>query len=208
MVKNIKKDIKDEKMKTKERGSHDLYDEPGVVGSLGGVAPYAKAQKISIAQVKKEFEKSFAYRLHKQGRWRGEFLPVVVFDIDEQWVTDLIKVQTLAKQNKGYRYILVVTDAFFKYAWAQSIKKETGKVWQIFLPRYSKKYKEGNPRRYRQIQAKNFTTWRFKSCYKRNTIEIVSLFNGCQYTQIGRHIAQTCQSIRSHLSQEYENHTN
>ena len=152
-------------MKTKERRSHDLYDEPGVVGSLGGVAPYAKAQKISIAQVKKEFEKSFAYRLHKQGRWRGEFLPVVVFDIDEQWVTDLIKVQTLAKQNKGYRYILVVTDAFFKYAWAQSIKKETGKVWQIFLPRYSKKYKEGNPRRYRQIQAKNFTTWRFKSCY-------------------------------------------
>ena len=160
-------------MKTKERGSHDLYDEPGVVGSLGGVAPYAKAQKISIAQVKKEFEKSFAYRLHKQGRWRGEFLPVVVFDIDEQWVTDLIKVQTLAKQNKGYRYILVVTDAFFKYTWAQSIKKETGKVWLIVLPRYSKKYKEGNPRRYRQIQAKNFTTWRFKSCYKRNTIEIV-----------------------------------
>ena len=48
-------------------------------------------------------------------------------DADEQWVTDLIKVQTLAKQNKGYRYILVVTDAFFKYAWAQSIKKETGK---------------------------------------------------------------------------------
>ena len=46
MVKNIKKDVKD-----------DLYDEPGVVGSLGGVAPYAKAQKISIAQGKKELEK-------------------------------------------------------------------------------------------------------------------------------------------------------
>ena len=37
-------------MKTKERGSHDLYDEPGVVGSLDGVAPYSKAQEISIAQ--------------------------------------------------------------------------------------------------------------------------------------------------------------
>ena len=45
MVKNVKKDIKDEKMKANERGSHDLYDEPGVVGSLGGVAPYAEAQK-------------------------------------------------------------------------------------------------------------------------------------------------------------------
>ena len=60
MVKNIKKDIKDEKMKTKERGSHDLYDEPGVVGSLGGVAPYAKVQKISIARGKKELEKKIS----------------------------------------------------------------------------------------------------------------------------------------------------
>ena len=83
MVKNIKKDIKDGKMKTKERGSHDLYDEPGVVGSLGGVAPYPKAQKISIAQGKKELEKKLAYTLHKPRRWRGEFLPVVVFDIDQ-----------------------------------------------------------------------------------------------------------------------------
>ena len=34
-----------------------MYDEPGVIGSLGGVAPYAKAQKISIFQGKKELEK-------------------------------------------------------------------------------------------------------------------------------------------------------
>ena len=36
-----------------------MYDEPGVVGSLGGVAPYAKAQKISIAQVKKGIREKF-----------------------------------------------------------------------------------------------------------------------------------------------------
>ena len=81
MVKNIKKDVKD-----------DLYDEPGVVGSLGGVAAYAKAQKISIAQGKKELEKKLAYTLHKPRGRRGEFLPVVVFDIDQQWVADLIEV--------------------------------------------------------------------------------------------------------------------
>ena len=37
-----------------KRESQELYDEPGVVGSLGGVAPYTKAQRISIAQGKKE----------------------------------------------------------------------------------------------------------------------------------------------------------
>ena len=71
MVKNIKKDIKDEKMKAKERGSHDLYDEPGVVGSSGGVAPYAEAQKISIAQDKKELE----------NKWRTPFTNP---DVDEE----------------------------------------------------------------------------------------------------------------------------
>ena len=45
-------------MKTKERGSHDFYDKSGIVGSLGGVALYAKAQKISNGQAKKEFEKN------------------------------------------------------------------------------------------------------------------------------------------------------
>ena len=51
----------------------------------------------------------------------------MVFNTDEQWVVDLIKVQTLAEQNKGYRYTLVVIDAFSKYAWAQPIEKKTGK---------------------------------------------------------------------------------
>ena len=51
----------------------------------------------------------------------------MVFDIDEQWVADLIEVQTLAKQDKGYRYILMVIDAFSKHARAQPIKKKTGK---------------------------------------------------------------------------------
>ena len=51
----------------------------------------------------------------------------MVFNTDEQWVVDLIKVQTLAEQNKGYRYTLVVIDAFSKYAWAQPSEKKTGK---------------------------------------------------------------------------------
>ena len=84
------------------------YESPEHVGSLGGVQPYAKAQKISLSQAKKELEKNLAYTLHKPRRRRGAFVPVIVFDIDEQWVADLIEVQTIAKENKGNRQILVV----------------------------------------------------------------------------------------------------
>ena len=75
MVKNFKKDFKDEKMKTNERGSHDFYDKSGIVGSLGGVALYAEAQKIFNGQAKKEFEKNLVYTLHKPRCQRGEFSP-------------------------------------------------------------------------------------------------------------------------------------
>ena len=62
-------------MKTKERGSHDLYDKSSVVGSLDGVAPYAKAQKISNGQAKKEFEKNLVYTIHKPRCQQREFSP-------------------------------------------------------------------------------------------------------------------------------------
>ena len=42
-------------------------------------------------------------------------------------VADLVEVQSIAKQNMGSRYILVIIDAFSKYAWVQPIEKKTGK---------------------------------------------------------------------------------
>ena len=42
-------------------------------------------------------------------------------------MTNLIEVQSIAKQNKGYRYLLTVIDVLSKYAWVQSLKKKTGR---------------------------------------------------------------------------------
>ena len=93
------------------------YSTPGVLGNLGSVSEYAKTQKISVGRAKRELEKNPAYTLHKPRRQRGAFQPVLVFDMDEQWVADLIEVQLIAKQNKGYRYLLTVIDVLSKYAW-------------------------------------------------------------------------------------------
>ena len=92
------------------------YSTPGVLGNLRSVSEYAKTQKISVGRAKRELEKNLAYTLHKPRRQRGAFQPVLVFDMDEQWVADLIEVQLIAKQNKGYRYLLIVIDVLSKYA--------------------------------------------------------------------------------------------
>ena len=75
------------------------YDAPGVVGNQGSVSQYAQAKGISRPKAKKELEKNLAYTLHKPRRRRGMFQPVVVFDTAQQWVADLVEVQTLAKQK-------------------------------------------------------------------------------------------------------------
>ena len=57
------------------------YSTPGVVGNLGSVSEYAKAQKISVGHAKRKLEKNLAYTLHKLRRWRGAFQPVLVFNM-------------------------------------------------------------------------------------------------------------------------------
>lgn len=42
------------------------YNTPGIVGSLGSVSQYAKAQGNSRSKAQKELEKNLAHTLHKQ----------------------------------------------------------------------------------------------------------------------------------------------
>ncbi|PFX23496.1 hypothetical protein AWC38_SpisGene11983 [Stylophora pistillata] len=86
-----------------------------------------KRKTYPYLEQKKNCKNNLAYTLHKPCRRRGEFAPVLVFDLDEQWAADLLEVQTIVRENKGFRYILVVVDAFSKYAWAVPLKKKTGK---------------------------------------------------------------------------------
>ena len=60
-------------------------------------------------------------------RWRRiPLLPVIVGGLDDQWVTDLVEVQPLAKYNQGTRYLLMVLDVLFKYAWVEPLQAKTG----------------------------------------------------------------------------------
>ena len=110
----------------KKRTIQELYENPEVAGSLGGVKRFAKQNKIPEKEVRKALESSLAYTLHKPRRKHFPTAPVMVYGIDEQWVADLVEVQTLSTHNKGVRYLLTVVDVFSKYAWVRMLKKKTG----------------------------------------------------------------------------------
>ena len=65
------------------------------------------------------------YRLHKPRRRRFPTLPTKVFSINEKFVMDLVDLQTLAKYNKGYKYLLTVIDVLWKYAWVEPLKSKS-----------------------------------------------------------------------------------
>lgn len=102
------------------------YTDPRVPGALGGLRRYARAQKMSQAQARKVLQKSLAFTLHRPPWRRFNMAPVMVLNIDEQWVADLVEMQRYWRQNGGVRYLLTVVDVLSKYTWVRPIKRKTG----------------------------------------------------------------------------------
>ena len=46
--------------------------------------------------------------------------------IDYAWQSDLVDVQPLSRQNRGYRYLMTVVDTFSRYAWVRPLKSKSG----------------------------------------------------------------------------------
>jgi len=53
--------------------------------------------------------------LHNPIRRKFERCHVNVFGIDDTWGADLVEMQELSKEKKGYRYVLKVIDIFSKH---------------------------------------------------------------------------------------------
>ena len=102
------------------------YKDPSLPGSLGGVARFAHSSGVSQRKAQKLLEQDLSYTLHKPRRCRFPTLPVVMHGIYQQRVADLVEVQRLSKNNRGYRYLLTVIDVLSKFAWVQALKAKTG----------------------------------------------------------------------------------
>lgn len=63
--------------------------------------------------------------IHKQARRNFNRCPVVLKGIDDLWQADLIEMLNIKKINKGFKYILVVIDAFSKLAWTLPVKSKS-----------------------------------------------------------------------------------
>jgi len=114
-------------------------------------------------------ERDLAYTLHKPRRRRFPTLPVIVGGLDDQWVADLVEVQSLAKYNRGIRYLLTVLDVLSKYAWVQPLKAKTGLA---LVKAFDKILKQGRrPNRLQTDRGKEFYNRTFQRWLKEQGIQ-------------------------------------
>jgi len=102
------------------------YFNPKLSGSYSGFKGFFGNRKFKDKQqTKDELERIKEYYLFKPINRKFKRRPVQVDGPENQIVFDLIDIQQYAKANNGYKYILIVIDAFSKKLWAAAIKNKS-----------------------------------------------------------------------------------
>ena len=64
-----------------------------------------------------------AEELHKPARKIFPRRKIISLFKDDLWQADLIDIQSYSKNNKGFKFILIVIDTYTKYVWAYALKQ-------------------------------------------------------------------------------------
>ena len=104
-----------------------LYYNPEKQSAFSTVNKHSAAlPKKNKSDVKAWLEHQDAYTMHRPVRKRFLRNPYTVSNIMDLWECDLLDMQSLAKYNDTYRYILYVIDVFSKYLHLVPVKTKSG----------------------------------------------------------------------------------
>lgn len=63
--------------------------------------------------------------LYKPARKNFKRRSTIIKGFDDLWQADLAEMQTYGKENRGYKFILVVIDCYSKHLWTEALKNKT-----------------------------------------------------------------------------------
>jgi len=151
----------------------NIYYDPSHPAGLSSAQQLAKASGVSLKKVQAWLKAQPTYTLHRAARKKYPTRSYIVHDIDEQWQADLADVALIARQNKGYTFILTVIDLFSRYAWARPLKSKRGKE---VAAAFEDIFKEGRiPKRIQTDQGKEFENRDVQALFQNHNIELFSV---------------------------------
>ena len=168
-----------------EKQIQDLYTDPSFPGSLAAPKVFHKQLKkegrfpgISLKDVDAAISGITAYSLFKDPRQRQRSTAqVVTSGSNRQWQADLIEwAPMIARQNKGYKFLLIAIDVFSKKIYARPIKQKTGReVSEAFTDIFSRIKKI--PRKIQTDHGKEFHNATVKYVLDKHGVKHFSTYN-------------------------------
>lgn len=135
--------------------------------------------------MKENIKETIVNELHKPARKNYRRRKTVVKGLNDLWQADLVEMIPYAKMNKGFRYILVVIDAFSKYVWVQPVKRKNGKDVTIAMNHILKQVKTF-PRNLQTDMGKEFFNKDFKSLMNKFNINHYSTYSNLKASIVER----------------------
>lgn len=175
-----------------EKYLEKIYFNPAHPASFEGplrLYKYVKQKgkhKISHSQIKKWIQRQNTYSMNRKVKRNFQRRRVIVSGIDDQFDADLASFPTYAKDNKGYKHLLVVIDVFSRYAWVEPIRDKKAKT---VAKAFDKILSCGRvPRRLRTDRGSEFTGEDFQKYIKDKGIAHFTTHNEKQANYVERFI--------------------
>ena len=103
----------------------EVYTDVEHSAAYGGVNALQKATKATKQEVKKFLGANDTYRKFFRNKTKFDRARVLVSSIGHIFQADLFDMQKFSKQNKGYRYILLVVDTFSRLIKVRALKTKS-----------------------------------------------------------------------------------
>lgn len=136
--------------------------------------------------------------IHRSARKNYNRRRVILKGIGDLWQADLIDLQRHAKFNKGYKYILVVIDAFSKFAWCAALKNKTKTEIKNAFVKLLKT--ENTPKHLQTDHGKEFYNSEFQSIMNAFNINHYSTYSSKKASIVERLIRTLKSKLYKHFS--------
>lgn len=127
-------------------------------------------------QMKKSVKDSIIDEIHKPARKNFKRRRTVVRGLDDLWQSDLAIMTQYAKENRNFKYILVVIDCFSKYLWARALKTKTGEECSKAMADILKD-RHPPPRHLQTDDGREYRNATFQALCRKHNINFYSTFS-------------------------------
>ncbi len=122
--------------------------------------------------------------LHKPARRNYPRRKFDVRGLDETWQADLVEMQPYSRENKGFRYLLIVIDIFSKYAWGVPVKSKSGPDVTEAMKSILKQGRV--PKNLHVDQGKEFYNKNFEGLMKKYKVNMYSTYSNLKASIVER----------------------